>query len=170
MLGFLGSTFPRWSVSGMDLLPGLICLAAFVAIAAAVVACACFVLEDLRCGYAAIFRKLARNPRFGILTLLEFLGIFAVTFSLLRWAGVLEDSAGAVLALGGIALMLAVGIVASVHLVIGDVRDLYARRARDREKKSGDPWETAEGKDGVRIEPPPGPADEPGEAGRKANG
>ena len=54
---------------------------------------------------------------------------------------------------------------AGVHLIIGDVRELYVCRGKPSEPTAGDPWDRPDERDLDQIEPPPEPP-EADDAGR----
>ena len=106
---------------------------------------------DLARSYADTLRRLRRNPRFGLLTLLEIVVVLAVTLSILRWIGLWDyprrgSDWAAVAIVGFIALVLAVGIVCGVHVLTGDAWDLYRwkRASRRRRQRKTDPWDTVD--------------------------
>jgi hypothetical protein len=122
-----------------------------------------YLFVEIARGYAGIFRRLRRRPQFGLRTALEIIVVFAVTFSILRWAGVWDrlrfrvmfwGDAPLGLVLGPISLMLAVGIVCGVHVVAADVWDLLKRKrsSAHRGRRSADPWEADENPDPLIIE------------------
>ena len=106
---------------------------------------------DLARSSAETLRRLRRNPRFGLRTLLEIVVMLAVTLSILRWLGLWDyplrgSDWVAVAIVSFIALVLSVGIVCAVHVLIGDAWDLFRWKKAPRGESQGDsdPWAAAD--------------------------
>jgi hypothetical protein len=137
----------------MEFLEGFVCLTFFVAFVAAVIGIVCLVQEDLRSGFVVVFRQMRQARRFGLLTLLQLLAVFALTFSMLRCGGVFQDIGGEVLVLGFVALVFAIGVVTGVHLVLADVGELFKRPRKHDEPSLDDAWDDGREKKELQIEP-----------------
>jgi len=124
------------------------------------------VFQEFTEAYGKMLRRAVKHPRFSLLTLMEFTAVFAVTFSILQWSGMLGGRHPLELFLQSIvSFVLAIGAVAMVDLVIGDVRELFVRRNKPSGSIPSDPWDTPKKKE-IHL---PGLEDdpiEPGDAGQ----
>jgi hypothetical protein len=116
------------------------------------------VVADIARNYSGTFRRLRRNPRFGLLTLLEIVVVFAVTLSILRSIGLWEYPLRGfdwvpVAIVGFISLVFAVGIVCAVHLLVDDAWDLHRWKKASRRQRRGktDPWDEGDDANSVTF-------------------